>query len=82
MALVQNATILIVIPLGIECKRHLMAKLMSTLDQKHLKTKFLLNFCNFCLRFFKIVWLHLTVTPSIGLENKHRIDVSNALLFA
>ena len=27
---------------------------------------------------FKLSWLHLTVTPSIGIESKHRISVSNA----
>ena len=30
----------------------------------------------------KNVWLHLIVTPSIGLENKQEIIVSNALLFS
>ena len=81
MALVQNATILIVILLDIECNRHLMAKLLSTSDQKHLNTNICTELLQFLSSFSKIVWLHLTVTPSIGLENKHRIDVSNALLF-
>ena len=82
MALVQNATILIVIPLDIQCKRHLTAKLLSTLDQKYLKSqhKIFSELLQFLSSFSKIIWLHLTVTPSISLENKHRIDVSNALL--
>ena len=33
------------------------------------------------LSFFSmILWLHLTVTPSTGLEKKPRLNVSNALL--
>ena len=36
-------------------------------------------FAMFFSLFYEIVRLHLTVTPSIGLENKHRISDSNAL---
>ena len=72
--LVQNATISIVISLDIYCKWHLTIKSLVLLDPKHL-----LEYWNFLSSFSKIVWFHLTVTPSIGLETKHRIDFSYAL---
>ena len=78
MALVKKATILIVIPLDIDCKGHLTAKLLAILDKKHLATKSLLIICDFVSLFPKLhgCKLHLTVTPSIGLQNKYRIDVN------
>ena len=38
-----------------------------------------LSFFNAFSLFSEIVWLHLTVTPSISMENKHKISASDAL---
>ena len=81
MALVQNATILIIIPLDIDCERHVKNQFLAILNQKYLTTTFLLGICIF-LSFSKIVWLDMTVKPSISIENKYKIDMSIALLLA
>ena len=63
MALIQNATMLIVIQLDIDCKRHFKAKFLAILGQKHLTKTFSLYVCNILSLFLKL-WLHLTVSPS------------------
>ena len=49
-------------------------KFLAIIDQKHLSTKYILSFCHVLSLFSKILWLHWVVTPSISLQNKHRIN--------
>ena len=55
-------------------------KVLTVLDRMHYIKTFSLSLCYALSLFSEIVWLHLAVTPSIGLGNKQRIFVSNALL--